>query len=44
MARKPRVHYENAIYHVIVHGNNREAVFTNDEQKRKYLPFLADYK
>jgi REP element-mobilizing transposase RayT len=44
MARKPRIHYENAIYHVIVRGNNREAVFTSDEQKRKYLSMLADYK
>lgn len=44
MARKPRIHYENAIYHVIVRGNNRDAVFTDDEQKCKYLTILADYK
>jgi REP element-mobilizing transposase RayT len=44
MTRKPRVHYEDAIYHVIVRGNNRESVFAVDEDKRKYLNILADYK
>jgi REP element-mobilizing transposase RayT len=44
MTRKPRVHYEDAIYHVIVRGNNRESVFAEDEEKRKYLNILADYK
>lgn len=43
MTRKPRVHYEDAIYHVIVRGNNRERVFAEDEEKRKYLDILADY-
>lgn len=38
MARKNRIHYKGAIYHVIVRGNNREAVFGNDSQKDKYIP------
>ncbi len=44
MARRPRVHYEGAIYHVIARGNNRECVFETEEEKGKYLEILADYK
>ena len=44
MARKPRIHYEDAVYHVIVRGNNRARVFETDEEKAKYLEILADYK
>jgi REP element-mobilizing transposase RayT len=44
MARRPRVHYEGAIYHVIARGNNRERVFETEEEKGKYLEILADYK
>ena len=44
MARRPRVHYEGAIYHVIARGNNRERVFEAEEEKGKYLEILADYK
>ncbi|OAM96105.1 transposase IS200-family protein [Pelosinus fermentans DSM 17108] len=44
MARKPRVHYDGALYHVIARGNNRANVFETDEKKEKYLEILADYK
>ncbi|AJQ28769.1 transposase [Pelosinus fermentans] len=44
MARKPRVHYEDAIYHVMARGNNRDRVFESEEDKAKYLKILADYK
>lgn len=44
MARKPRIHYEDAIYHVIARGNNRAYVFEKDEEKAKYLEILAGYK
>jgi REP element-mobilizing transposase RayT len=44
VARKPRVHYEDAIYHVIARGNNKTHVFEADEEKGKYLEFLAGYK
>ncbi len=43
MAREQRIHYETAIYHVIVRGNNRAQVFLNEEEKRKYLQIIADY-
>ncbi len=44
MAREQRIHYETAIYHVIVRGNNRAQVFLNEEEKRKYLQIIADYR
>lgn len=44
MARKPRIHYENAIYHVIARGNNREEIFLDAEDKDKYLELLDKYK
>lgn len=44
MARKPRIYYENAIYHVIARGNNREEIFLDAEDKDKYLELLVKYK
>ncbi|MTI58466.1 MAG: transposase [Firmicutes bacterium] len=44
MARKPRIHYEGALYHVIVRGNNREYIFDKDEDKEIYLQTVIRYK
>lgn len=44
MARKPRIHYEDAVYHVIARGNNRAYIFETNEEKAKYLEIVADYK
>lgn len=44
MARKPRVHYAGAIYHVIARGNNREIIFLDPYDKQKYLEFVVRYK
>ncbi|MEG6513767.1 transposase [Desulforamulus ruminis] len=44
MARKPRVHYARAIYHVIARGNNRENIFLDCCDKEKYLELVARYK
>jgi len=44
MARKQRIHYEGAIYHVIARGNNREDVFGEPGDKAKYLELLDRYK
>ncbi|SMD00614.1 transposase [Sporomusa malonica] len=44
LARKLRVHYEDAIYHVIARGNNKERIFERDEEKAKYLEILTGYK
>jgi len=44
MARKLRVHYPGAIYHVIARGNNKEMIYYDDEDKIKYLALVAKYK
>lgn len=43
MARKPRIHYAGAIYHVIARGNNREIIFRDSDDKQKYLGLLQQY-
>ncbi len=35
MARKPRIHYEGALYHVICRGNNKTSVFSDSSEKKK---------
>jgi REP element-mobilizing transposase RayT len=44
MARKPRIEYEGALYHVITRGNQRQRVFKDVEDHQRYLKILADYK
>ena len=44
MARKPRVHYEGALYHVIVRGNNRSYIFRSKDDKETYKKIIAKYK
>lgn len=44
MARKSRIHYEGALYHVICRGNNREWIFADVNEKLKYLELLQNYK
>lgn len=44
MARKPRIEYERALYHVITRGNQRQRIFRDREDFVKYLGILADYK
>lgn len=44
MARKPRVHYEGALYHVICRGNNRSWIFKESGEKSKYLEIIKHYK
>jgi REP element-mobilizing transposase RayT len=44
MARKPRIEYEGAFYHVITRGNQRQKIFKGREDFVKYLGILADYK
>ena len=36
MSRKPRIHYQGALYHVIVRGNNRTYIFNSRENKEGY--------
>lgn len=44
MARKPRVHFPGALYHVIVRGNQGQTTFRETEDYRLYLKFLREYK
>ncbi len=44
MARKTRVHFPGALYHVMVRGNNGERIFSKEHQKRKYIQKMAKYK
>ena len=44
MARKPRIHYPGALYHVMVRGNNGENVLCEEIHKKKYLDIIALYK
>ncbi len=37
MARKPRIQFSGALYHVIARGNRREPVFNNDADRKRYL-------
>ncbi len=43
MARKPRIHYDGAFYHVIARGNNKDMIFKQDVEKSKYLEKLFKY-
>ena len=44
MARRPRIEFEGAFYHVITRGNQRQRVFKTEKDYAKYLEILADYK
>ena len=42
MARKARVEYEGAVYHVLDRGDRREAIFKDDEDRRRFLDTLGE--
>lgn len=44
MARPPRLEFPGGVYHVVVRGNERAAVFRDDEDREKYLGRLAHYR
>ena len=44
MARKPRIHYEGALYHVITRGNNRQKIFNREEDYKIFLNYLKTIK
>ena len=43
MARPIRIEYPGAVYHVICRGNNRQAIFRDDQDRRRYLEKLSFY-
>jgi putative transposase len=44
MARKPRVEYAGAFYHVICRGNQRQVIFRSDADREYYLERLEEYR
>lgn len=42
MARPIRVEFEGAVYHVMARGNERKAVFRDDQDRRRFLEALAE--
>jgi REP element-mobilizing transposase RayT len=44
VARKPRAKSSSGIYHIILHGINRQSIFEDDEDRLKLIEALAKYK
>jgi REP-associated tyrosine transposase len=44
MARRLRVEYPGALYHVVARGNEQRAVFRDDADRERYLARLAHYQ
>ena len=44
MARKLRLQYEGAIYHITVRGNGRRRIFMDDANRERFLWRLAESK
>jgi len=44
MARKPRVEFDGAFYHVIVRGNQRQDIFRDDRDRAVYLDKVERYR
>src|SRR5215813_9519791 len=44
MARPPRLEFVGAVYHVVVRGNERRAIFRDDADRERYLERLAHYR
>jgi len=44
MARRPRIEYPGALYHVIARGNQKQRIFVDDSDRRHYLGLLLTLK
>lgn len=44
MARKPRIEFQGALYHVVTRGNQRQKIFKGLADYQKYLELLERYK
>ena len=44
MARRARVEYPGAFYHVITRGNQRQKIFYDDQDRKKFLRLLRRLK
>lgn len=41
MARPLRIEFAGAVYHVSARGDRRQAIFRDDEDRRRFLSILA---
>ncbi len=44
IARRPRVYFPGALYHVIARGNQRQSIFLDEKDFNSYLSYLSEYK
>jgi putative transposase len=44
MARKPRIYFPGALYHVISRGNQRQKIFLDEKDLKTFLSNLSEYK
>jgi putative transposase len=44
MARRPRIHFTGALYHVITRGNHKQGIFRDERDLKQFLNFLLDSK
>lgn len=44
MARRPRIHFTGALYHVISRGNRRQGIFRDDKDLKKFIACLSGCK
>lgn len=44
MARKPRIEFDGALYHVVARGNRKESVFRSKGDYERYLDLIFRYK
>ena len=44
MARRPRIYFPGALYHVVSRGNQRQRIFLDERDFRTYLSYLVEYK
>lgn len=42
MARKPRIHYPGAVYHVILRGNSGDPIFFEDRDQFRFYLFMQE--
>ena len=42
MARKLRVEYPGAIYHVMIRGDQKESIFRDDQDRQRFIHTLAE--
>ncbi len=44
MGRGKRIYFQNAVYHICIRGNNKQAILARDEDKIAFLNSLQKYK